>query len=875
MPSPVRAWHAIASDEVARLERVDPRQGLSAVDAAARLQQYGPNALPDTAHRSLAAIVVNQFRDFMIVALLVAAVISGFVGDATDALAIVVIVVLDAVIGVSQEWRAEQAMSALRELAAPMARVRRDGAVTSLAADRLVRGDIVLLEAGNAVPADLRLREAFQLRIAEATLTGESVPSDKLTTVLPDPALALGDRSNMAYRGTIVVNGRAEGIAVATGRQTELGRIAELMAPPGDTRTPLQRRLAAFGSRLAWLVLALVVVIFAIGLLRGEPPLAMFLTAVSLAVAAIPEALPAVVGIALALGARRMARRNALVRRLPAVESLGSVTVICSDKTGTLTQNRMRVEMFWVDRRHHPVPSEGAPWTALLRALVLNNDVVIDAGGQPVGDPTEVAMLEAAQGAGLDKREAEAQWPRIGEIPFDSTRKRMTTIHAAGDTTVAYVKGAPEALLPLCSRNLSSDGLIPIDREECLRVAERMATEGLRVLAVACRHRPGPHPAGTDTEQDLDFIGLIGLLDPPRPEAAAAVAECRTAGIVPVMITGDHPATARAIAQRLGILGKEDSVITGSELAAYSDAAFDAAVLRVRVYARVSPEQKIRIVQALQRRGQVVAMTGDGVNDAPALRSADVGVAMGKDGTDVAREAAHLVLLDDNFATIVQAVREGRRILDNIRKFILYVMTGNTGELWTIVLAQLFAMPLPLLPTQILWINLVTDGLPGLALTREAAERDVMQRPPRSSRESIVMRESWLRIFWVGLSIGGASILAQHVGLHIDEAHGRTMAFTVLTLSHLGYILTVRTGSAALVGGGTPANPALFVVLLLTLGLQMAAIYLPPLSKILDTEPLQPEELALCLGLATAIIAVVEGVKAVRRAAGLRAARPA
>jgi Ca2+-transporting ATPase len=859
LPPSSATWHTLTAAEAAGALGSDTTIGLNAAEVGERRQRHGSNSLPEAHRRSVVGMALGQFRDFMILALLGAAVIAGIIGEATDALTIVVIVVLNAVIGFVQEWRAERAMSALRKLAAPLTRVRRGGAVASIPAEELVPGDIVLLEAGNLVPADLRLFEAAQLRIAEATLTGESQASDKITAALQDSQLALGDRSNMAYRGTVVAHGRAAGIVVATGIATELGRIAQLLVPDQEAKTPLQRRLAMFGTRLAWSIVLLCAVVFLIGLLRGEAPLLMFLTAVSLAVAAIPEALPAVVGIALALGAHRMAHRNALIRRLLAVETLGSVTIICSDKTGTLTQNRMRVEEMWVDASDRPPFPLTEPWTMFFRALALSNDVVADPEGRLIGDPTEVAMLEAARAAGTDKPESEARWPRIAEIPFDPAQKRMTTFHADGDGVVAFVKGAPEALLPLCARRLTETGSAALEREETLKQAARMAADGLRVLAVAVRRSTAlPATDAGNAQGDLDLIGLVGLLDPPRPEAAQAVAECRTAGIVPVMITGDHPATARSIAWRLGICGPDDPVITGAELASLSDEILVERAATARVYARVSPEQKIRIVRALQARGHVVAMTGDGVNDAPALRSADIGVAMGMDGTDVAREAAHMVLLDDNFATIVHAVREGRRILDNIRKFIRYVMTGNVGEIATIMLAQLLGTPLPLLPIQILWINLVTDGLPGLALAGEAAEQGIMQRPPQPVTESIFAHGTWQHILWVGLSMGAVCMLAQLWGLNGDARHAQSMVFTVLTIAQLGHVLAIRRGHAPFMDGGIFANPALFAAVAFTFALQMAALYVPALSAVLGTKPLTAAELGSCIGLSFVIVAAVE-----------------
>ncbi len=855
-PAGTPAWHTLGIDATLQALRAGP-QGLTSAEAAARLARHGPNALPEGEARSVVRMLADQFADFMILVLIAAAVVSGIVGEPADTVAIVVIVLLNAAIGFTQEWRAERAMAALRKMAAPSARVRRDGAVATLPADRLVPGDIVLLEAGNIVPADLRLTEAAQLRSAEAALTGESLPVDKQVEALAAAELPLGDRGNMAWKGTLVAGGRGAGVVVATGLETELGRIARLLESAEEVKTPLQKRLARFGARIAWAVLALCAVLFLAGLARGEAPVLMFLTAVSLAVAAIPEALPAVVAISLALGASKMVKQNALIRRLPAVETLGSITFICSDKTGTLTQNRMRAEAFWTADGGE----RGESWPGLLRALALVNDAVPAADGGFAGDPTEVALLEAARAHGVERAALESQWPRHGEFPFDSVRKCMATVHAAGAGYLVCVKGAPEAVLPLCSRRPGAGGLQPCDAQEALAQSERLAARGLRVLAFAERRSDTLPADAADAESGLTFLGLVGLLDPPREEAAAAVAECRAAGIVPVMITGDHPATARAIAERLGIVDGGGRVVSGAELAAMTDAGLAAQVRDIRVYARVDPEQKIRIVRALQAAGEFAAMTGDGVNDAPALKAADIGVAMGRGGTDVAREAAHMVLLDDNFASIVHAVREGRRIFDNIRKFIRYAMTCNSGEIWTLFLAPFLGLPIPLLPIHILWINLVTDGLPGLALAAERAERDVMQRPPRPPTESLFAHGLWQHMVWVGLLMAAICLALQAWSIHHSGAHWQTMVFTVLCLSQLGHALAIRSERDSTFAIGFWSNPPLLASVALTLGLQLATIYLPAANAVFKTEPLDWDELAICLAASTLVFFAVEAEK--------------
>jgi len=849
------SWHSQSAAEALLALRAS-LSGLSAAEAKARLAQHGPNVLPEGRRRSVLRMLADQFADFMILVLIAAAIVSGVVGELSDTVAILVIVLLNAAIGVWQEWRAERAMAALRGMTAPTAQVRRDAAARTLPAAQLVPGDIVLLEAGNIVPADLRLLEARELRLSEAALTGESQPAEKQIDALPVLHLPLGDRANMAWKGTLVTKGRGVGLVVATGLATELGRIARLIEGAEESKTPLQKRLARFGVRLAWVVLAICALVFFAGLWRGEPPVLMFLTAVSLAVAAIPEALPAVAAIALALGAARMARQNALVRRLPAVETLGSITYVCSDKTGTLTQNRMRAEAF--DAAGEP----GAePWPSLLRALVLVNDAAAHGDGAMAGDPTEVALLEAAQARGVDCAEARKRFPRRHEYPFDSERKRMATVHAHGDHFLVCVKGAPEAILPRCSARLGAQGAMPFDPAEALAHAERLAAQGLRVLAFAEREAKAQPAQEEEAESDLTFLGLVGLLDPPRREAAAAVADCLAAGIRPVMITGDHPATARAIAERLGILARGGRVVSGAELAAMSEEEFAAQVRDIRVYARVDPEQKIRIVKALQAAGEFAAMTGDGVNDAPALKSADIGVAMGRSGTDVAREAAHMVLLDDNFATIVRAVREGRRIFDNIRKFIKYTMTSNSGEIWVIFLAPFFGLPIPLLPIHILWINLVTDGLPGLALAAEHGERDLMRRPPRNPKESIFAHGMWQHIIWVGLTLGAVCLGLQAWSIHFSGSHWQSMVFTVLCLSQLGHALAIRSERDSLFVIGFASNRMLLATVLATLALQLATIYLPALNAIFKTEALSLGELVLCLGLSTVVFFAVEAEK--------------
>ncbi|MBI5435524.1 MAG: calcium-translocating P-type ATPase, PMCA-type [Nitrosomonadales bacterium] len=861
-------WHTLHLPEVSARLASSLDSGLSPEESERRAAHFGANELIEKPPRPLWRMLLDQFTDFMILVLIAAALISGVIGDVKDTLAIVVIVLLNALIGFVQEFRAERAMAALKQMTAANARILRGGEQMTVPAKEIVPGDIVLLEAGNLVPADLRLIEAAQFKVDEALLTGESATVEKHSGTLENPDLPLADRKNMAYKGTIATYGRGRGVAIATGMATELGKIASLLESGEDTKTPLQKRLASFGRHLSIMVLVICAIIFAVSLLRGEPVVLMLLTAISLAVAAIPEALPAVVTISLALGAHKMVKQHALIRRLPAVETLGSVTYICTDKTGTLTQNKMRVEELYAGNaasREWRGMAGNEPWASLFTALALSNDAHRSHHGKLIGDPTETALYSVALEAGYDKAILETGAPRLVEVPFDSERKRMTTLHRHPSGAVAYTKGAPESVLPLCTAQLTTQGEAAMPRDEILAHAERMAAEGLRVLAIAQRHWP-TLPQAEDTpaiEDGLVFIGLVGLMDPPRHEAREAVRLCKSAGIMPVMITGDHPATARAIATRLGI--GNDSVMTGAELARLSDEEFWQQVAHIQVYARVDPAQKIRIVEALQARGEFVAMTGDGVNDAPALKRADIGVAMGKGGTDVAREAASLVLLDDNFATIVHAVREGRRIFDNIRKFIKYVMTGNSGEIWTIFLAPLMGLPIPLLPIHILWVNLVTDGLPGLALTAEPAETTIMTRPPRPPAESIFAHGMWQHMLWVGLTIGAVSLFAQAWAIHSGSAHWQTMVFTVLTLSQMGHVLAIRSERLSLFRQGLFSNPYLLGAVTLTFLLQLATIYVPALNEIFHTQPLSASELGICLALSSVVFFCVEIEKALVR----------
>lgn len=845
------AWHSVEADELLKHFETSV-QGLASDIAQQRLLELGPNLIPETHRRSLLVMLLGQFTDFMILVLLAAALISGFIGDLQDTIAILVIVLLNAIIGTVQEYRAERAVAALRAMATPDAMVLRDGKAQTILANDLVPGDIIMLETGSLVPADCRLFEVEELQLDESALTGESHGAEKQTEIITESDVPLGDRFNLAFKSSMVTRGRGRGVVVATGLATEMGQIAELLRSEKKVRTPLQKRLTRFGRYLALAVLAICALVFVAGILQGQPLLLMFLTAVSLAVAAIPEALPAVVTVSLAFGARKLVQHNALVRNLPAVETLGSVTYICTDKTGTLTENKMTAEVFVVDGQRYQALNENSDslLVELAQALALNNDVS-EMDGEASGEPTELALFVAARSTGFDKAVVEQQQPRLAVIAFDSDRKQMTTLHQSATGVVAYSKGAPEKILNQCSQ---------LDVDALLTEAEQLAGEGYRVLAVAKREFDQlPEPLiAEEIEQQLTLLGLVALIDPPRAEAPQAVADCLTAGITPVMITGDHPGTAVAIGKRLGITKNEHTLMTGEQLAKLSDDEFSHRVEEIRVYARVSPGEKLRIVKALQQKGEFVAMTGDGVNDAPALKRAGIGVAMGQKGTDVAREAADMVLLDDNFNTIVRAVRSGRRIFDNIRKFIKYTMSSNSGEIWTLFLAPFLGLPIPLLPIHILWINLVTDGLPGLAFSAEPAEPGIMRRPPRPPEENIFAHGMWQYILWVGLFIGGLSIASQAWAISRGVEYWQTVVFTVLTLSQLFHSLAVRSESASLFSIGLLSNLPMLGAVVFTILLQMVVIYVPLFNQVFHTQPLPLYDLMICFLLSSTVLLVVE-----------------
>lgn len=848
-------WQNLSKEECAAKLGSDLRSGLGREQAAQRLREYGPNELEKPKKKSLAARFFAQFSDFMVIILLIAAGISFFTSymqhdsDYIDAIIILIIVVINAITGMVQESRAEKAIEALKKLSSPQAHVIRSGREETIPAEGLVPGDLVVLRTGDLVPADLRVTEAVDLKAEESALTGESLPGFKEADAVLPEGTPLGDRRNLLYSTSSVASGHGRGVVVTTGMKTQVGRIAHLIGSQSAPETPLQRKLAQTGKYLGIGALLICFVIFVMGLFQHIEPLQMFLIAISLAVAAIPEGLPAVVTITLAIGVRRIASSRAIVRRMPAVETLGSASVICSDKTGTLTQNRMTVvELKNAGGSVAPGSAEGQ---RILGFASLCTNCVRE-GDRILGDPTETAIVRAAQQNGEMLEKAN---PRVLEIPFTSERKMMTTVHRIGPGRYRVVtKGAPDLLFPRCTGGAK-------------RQNEEMASRALRVIGVAYKEIDSLPENKNSLETGLTFLGLIGMIDPPRPEAGAAVRLCKKAGIRPVMITGDHSSTAAAIAKKLGITDDESRVITGAQLDAMSDKDLERGIYRYSVFARVSPEHKVRIVRAYQTRGEVVAMTGDGVNDAPALRAADIGCAMGVSGTDVAKAASDMILTDDNFATIVEAVREGRGIYENIRKTVHFLLSCNIGEILTVFVGFLLRLPLPLPAIQLLWVNLVTDSLPALALGMEPINKDVMDRRPIRRGESIFSGGMVYNLMVEGCLIGSLSLLAYSIGrvfFDVDPDSpivGRTMAFAVLSLSQITHTFNMRS-EHSIFRAGIPGNPRLILAAVVCTALQAAVIVFPPLSAVFKTAVLSGTQW-LCVALLSAMpLAVVELEKA-------------
>jgi Ca2+-transporting ATPase len=906
---PKVTWHALSTEDV--LEKLETKleNGLTDEVAKKRLEKIGPNQLAEKPRPSFLSLVLSQLKSFVVILLIVASIISAILGEWVDAAAIMTIVVLNAIMGVVQESRAEEALAALKKMAAPDAQVLRNGKRVVVPAAQLVPGDIVFLEAGNFVPADLRLIESVNLRVDESALTGESVPVQKNATLIIDAESSLGDRKNTAFMGTVVAYGRGRGVVVSTGMNTQLGMIATMLQAVGEEETPLQKRLDQLGKTLGWACLAVCAIVFVTGIIEGGDPLTLFMIAVSLAIAAVPEGLPAIVTISLALGMREMIRRHALIRRLSSVETLGSATVICSDKTGTLTQNEMTVTRIWVDGQFTSVSGQGySPvgefsvdgkpvnldqYPAVRTALwvgALNNDALLEKietedgslDFNMVGDPTEGSLLVAAYKAGAFSSELNVAYPRTNEVPFDSERKRMVTIHSIDDPRaedispftngakkkchVIAVKGAPDLVLNLCTRyQPMNDGesrvLDQVARERIIAANDAMTKDALRVLGVAYRVAEvlPEEISAAELEQDLIFVGLIGMIDPARTEVKPALQTAANAGIRTIMITGDYPNTARAIAENIGLLRPGHKVMTGAQLNEMDDATLKNEVELTDVFARVSPEHKMRIVDALKANGEIVAMTGDGVNDAPAIKRADIGVSMGITGTDVAKETADMVLTDDNYVSIVSAVEQGRIIYSNIRKFVYYLISCNLAEILIIFLPTALGRWLlpnltpdqyaPLTAVQLLWLNLVTDGAPALALGTEKGDPDIMEQKPRPTKEPIINKEMWIGVVMQTIAITSVTLIAFWRGQMHDIRYAETMAFATLSLSELIRAFTSRSEHYPLFKIGVFSNKWMNLAVLASMALIFAVIYIPFFNPIFETEPLTLTEWGLVLPL--------------------------
>ena len=864
-------WYSRPASHVMK-ELESRREGLTEREAKARLEDLGPNELAQPEKPGLLRRLLGQLKDPMILVLLGAAGLSLAASggeDWLDGFIILVIVAVNAVISINQEDHAQQALAELRQMSAPKAKVLRDGTPKTVPARELVPGDVILLEAGDQVPADARILECSRLQADESAMTGESVPVEKQAREALPESTPLGDRVNMLCAGTLITAGRGTALVVATGMETEMGQIAGLLLDSGSGETPLQKRMGEISKSLSFLCLCVCAVMFGVGLMQGKDMLEMFLTAVSLAVAAIPEGLPAIVTIVLALGVQRLAARGAIVKKLPAVETLGCAGVICSDKTGTLTQNKMTVQEVWA------LP--GSRRREIMTAACLCSDArLVWKVGAPTadGDPTEAALVVAAAREGVDQQKMGEERPRVADIPFDSSRKLMSTIHTnpQGGWT-AYVKGAPDVLLERCSATVRG-GMTAADKERILAANEAMASRALRVIAVARRDLSTlpRQPEPGEVERGLTFLGLFGLMDPPRPEVRSAVAQCHLAGVRPVMITGDHRATALAVAQELNIARPGDWTVTGPELDFMPQEMLEEDIEKFSVFARVSPEHKMRIVRAWQKKGKVVAMTGDGVNDAPALKSADIGCAMGRTGTDVAKGAAHMILTDDNFSTIVSAIEEGRGIYSNIRKAIHYLLSCNIGEIVTIFAATLLGFgQMPLVPVQLLWLNLVTDSLPALALGVEPVEEGVMEQPPREASANLFDRSFTFRLLWQGLMVGGLTLAAYCLGFlrlaqpGMEGAVANTMAFATLTMCQLFHAFNVRSENRSLFAQGPLSNPAMNRAFLGGMAMELAVLLLPPLQQVFSVVPMDGRQWFWVLVLAIAPIPVCELGKALRR----------
>lgn len=872
-------WHSKTKEQVVDELEVSPSTGLSEQQVAARFEKHGKNKIEGTKKKSLVVMFFAQMQDALIYVLLAATVITFMIGEYTDSIIILSVVLINAIIGVVQEYKAEQAIEALQKMANPKTMVRREGENQEIDSEDLVPGDVVLIDAGRFIPADLRLIESSNLQIEESALTGESVAANKdASVVIDDEDINIGDRANMAFRSTTATYGRGEGVVIATGMQTEMGKIASILDSADDTETPLQRRLDELGKVLGFMAVGVSVVILVISIFQGRDTFDMFLIAISLAVAAIPEGLAAIVAIVLALGVTRMSKINAIIKKLPAVETLGSVNIICSDKTGTLTQNRMTVVEHFTLMGNKTIPENiikseadvelSADEHLMARSFLLCNDASIE-GEEETGDPTEIALVAYAQKMGLIKSKAEAQCPRIDERPFDSERKLMSTLNQmdTNQTSGHYrvnIKGAMDQVLPLCTHVLDNGKEVAITEAHKVAFIEAstaMGEKALRVLAAAYKNVDEVIDP-KEMENNLVFVGIVGMMDPPRVEVKDSIAEAKGAGITAVMITGDHPDTAFAIAKQLDMASERAQAISGAEINQMSDEVFNKEVLNYRVFARVSPEHKVRIVKALQSHGNIVSMTGDGVNDAPALKVADIGVAMGITGTDVSKGASDMILADDNFTTIVHAIEEGRNIYKNIKKSVTFLLAGNLGEVITILVAIIFAWPLPLLATQILWINLITDSFPAIALGVDTPDKEVMNEKPRDPKESFFADGAGFRVMLGGLLIGTLALVAFYIGLseegyHLGQraipesalAHARTMTFLVLAGSQLFYSLALRHESKSVFQLGLFSNPYLVAAVIIGFALQIVVISVPLLADAFKVQPLEMQDWLIVLGL--------------------------
>ncbi|EYE88490.1 ATPase [Fervidicella metallireducens AeB] len=857
-------YHSLSKKEI--FDKLKTQEtGISKSEAEKRINEFGFNEFKEEKGKSTLQKFIEQFKDVLVIILIAAAVISGILGEVADSAIILMVILLNAVLGVVQENKAEESLKALKKMAAPLAKVIRDGNVLEIPSRELVPGDIVILEAGKYVPADLRLIETSNLKIEESSLTGESVPVDKKDVIIEDTNIPLGDRVNLAFMSSMVTYGRGKGVVVATGMNTEIGKIADMISKVEEESTPLQKKLEEVGKWLGIAALAICALMFGIGIFEGRPVFEMFMTSVSLAVAAIPEGLPAVVTIVLAVGVQKMIKRNAIIRKLPAVETLGCATVICSDKTGTLTQNKMTVKKIYTI---NGFSDDLKDIDKVLHVSNLCNDTEIveeNNSYKTIGDPTETALVDVALLHGVDKRKLDKEFIRVDEIPFDSDRKLMTTFNKQVNGFSVNTKGAPDILLSCCKYIQDKDMVREItdsDVEKIKQVNEEMASSALRVLALGYKNIEKIERESA--EKDLIFVGLMGMIDPPREEAKEAVEICKTAGIKPVMITGDHKTTAVAIAKELGILNSEEEAITGNEVEKMTQEELVQNVKNYSVYARVSPEHKVRIVEAWKENNQIVAMTGDGVNDAPALKTSNIGCAMGITGTDVAKGAADIILTDDNFATIVSAVEEGRTIFSNIKKSIHYLLSCNIGEIVALFIAIVFNLPQPLLPIHILWVNLVTDSLPALALGMEPAEKGVMKRKPRKPDESLFADGLGLKILLQGILVGGVTLVAYWYGLKMGIEDARSMAFFTLSLSQLVHAYNVRLEKASVVKNGLFTNKYLNKAVLISLLIQFIVIATPFTRQIFKVRILNLNEIlivALCSLIPLLIVEIVKSIK--------------